>query len=86
MLIYGREARHKFLELVTKYDLSARNEDEEEAGAFEAEAADHTKSIQKLMKITEADPRGRDPGRDPPVSGCCGGGVEKGRLGCDPTG
>lgn len=52
MLIYGREARHKFIELVTKYDLSARNEDDE-AGVFEAEAADHTKMIEKMLSFTE---------------------------------
>jgi hypothetical protein len=52
MLIYGREARHKFLELVTKYDLSAKSGDDE-TQAFVAEAADFTKTVQKLLSITE---------------------------------
>ena len=52
MLIYGREARHKFLELVTKYDLSAKSGDDE-AQAFVAEAADHTKTVEKLLAVTE---------------------------------
>ena len=52
MLEYGRSARHKFLELVTKYDHSAKDDDDE-AQAFLDDAADHTKAIEKLMKITE---------------------------------
>jgi hypothetical protein len=52
MLEYGRSARHKFLELMTKYDLSAKRDDDE-SETFQADASDHIDAIQKLMAITE---------------------------------
>lgn len=53
MLLYAREARHKFLELVAKYDVQKQKQDEKESIAFLADAADHTKAIEKLLAITE---------------------------------
>lgn len=53
MLQFGREARHKFLELVTKYDQSAKGDDVE-AKEFQADADAHINAIQKLLSTTEA--------------------------------
>ncbi len=53
MLQYAREARHKFLELVSKYDAQKQKKQDDDADTFQADAADHTKAIRKLRKITE---------------------------------
>lgn len=53
MLQYAREARHKFLELVAKYDAQRKKEQEKEAEEFTADAADHSKMYNKLLAITE---------------------------------
>ena len=53
MLQYGRQARHKFLELVTKYDQSAKGDDDEDK-ELRADADAHINAIQKLLSITEA--------------------------------
>lgn len=53
MLQYGRQVRHKFLELVAKYDSQIQKEKEKDAEDYELDAAGHIKAIQKLRKITE---------------------------------
>jgi len=54
MLIYGRESRHKFLEMAARYDAQKKKEEEKKAESFEADAAGMVKALQKLRKITEA--------------------------------
>lgn len=53
MLIYGRESRHKFIELVGRYDSQQQKEQEKEAEELGKETADHIKALQKLRAITK---------------------------------
>lgn len=53
MLIYGREARHKFIELVARYDSQKQKEQKKEAEEYGKDTADHIKALQKLRSITK---------------------------------
>ena len=53
MLQYAREARHKFLELVAKYDAQKQKKEEDESDTFKADADQQIKAIEKLRKLTE---------------------------------
>lgn len=53
MLMYGRQARHKFIELVAKYDSQQQKEQEKEADAYGKDAEIDVKALRKLRAITE---------------------------------